>query len=189
MAANVITREELLDEAYRIADADGVAALSIRALARACHVSVGTIYNHFSSKDELTTATIELYFRRAVFDGFCRLDARMGFVDYCEGLYASLVLVVERFRGRWLRGAEVLPASERAAAHLREREVLGQALHGLVEVYNADPAIRHDLPAALDAQPVCRFTLDGLIAALHAGADGCPVLFGLLRRVLYDPAE
>lgn len=189
MAANVITREELLDEAYRIADADGVAALSIRALAQVCHVSVGTIYNHFSSKDELTTATIELYFRRAVFDGFCRLDAGMGFVDYCEGLYASLALVVERFRDRWLRGAEALPASERAAAHLREREVLGHALHGLVEVYDADPGIRRDLPAGLDAQSVCRFTLDNLVAALHADADGCPVLFGLLRRALYDPAE
>ena len=61
MTSNVISREELLEEAYHIADAQGVSALSVRSLARASHVSVGTIYNHFSSKDELTTATIELY--------------------------------------------------------------------------------------------------------------------------------
>ena len=75
MTSNVISREELLEEAYRIADAQGVSALSIRSLARASHVSVGT------------------------------------------------------------------------------------------------------------------FTLDNMLAALHADAEGYPVLFGLLRRALYDAAE
>ena len=181
MTSNAISREELLEEAYRIADTQGVSALSIRSLARASHVSVGTIYNHFSSKDELTTSTIELYFKRAVFDEFCTLDAGKGFVDYCEGLYASLTKLVERFRERWLRGAVVLPASEKAAAHLREREILDHALHGL--------AIVSDLPEGLDAMAVSRFTLDNMLAALHADAEGCPVLFGLLRRALYDAAE
>ena len=34
-------------------------------------------------------------------------------------------------------------------------------------------------------------TLEGLLDEAYriAGADGCPVLFGLLRRALYDPAE
>lgn len=84
MASSVISRDELLEEAYRIADAQGLSALSIHSLAQACHVSVGTIYNHFASKDKLTTATIELFFRRSVFDGFCRLDVHKGFVDYAR---------------------------------------------------------------------------------------------------------
>lgn len=78
MASSVISHDELLEEAYRIADAQGLSALSVRSLAQACHVSVGTIYNHFASKDKLTTATIELFFRRSVFDGFCRLDVHKG---------------------------------------------------------------------------------------------------------------
>ena len=36
---------------------------------------------------------------------------------------------------------------------------------------------------------VSRFTLDNMLAALHADAEECPVLFGLLRRALYDAAE
>ena len=78
MASSVISRDELLEEAYRIADAQGLSALSIRSLAQACHVSVGTIYNHFASKDQLTTATIELFRLRRLLpprraQGFCRL--------------------------------------------------------------------------------------------------------------------
>ena len=50
-------RDTLLDHAYEIADKYGLAALSVRGLASDCNVSVGTIYNHFASKGELTTAT------------------------------------------------------------------------------------------------------------------------------------
>lgn len=186
MASSVISRDELLEEAYRIADAQGLSALSIRSLAQACHVSVGTIYNHFASKDKLTTATIELFFRRSVFDGFCRLDVHKGFVDYCEDLYASLVMVLDRFRRCWLKGAEVLPAAEKNAAHLREQQILAHALRGLVEVYENDAAIHTDLPVGFDAASVCRFTFDNMLNALHAGRQGCPILFGLLRRTLYN---
>ena len=186
MASSVISRDELLEEAYRIADAQGLSALSVRSLAQACHVSVGTIYNHLASKDKLTTATIELFFRRSVFDGFCRLDVHKGFVDYCEDLYASLVMVLDRFRRSWLKGAEVLPAAEKNAAHLREQQILAHALRGLVEVYENDAAIRTDLPAGFDAELVCRFTFDNMLNALHAGESSCPILFGLLRRTLYE---
>ena len=59
-------RDTLLDHAYEIADKYGLAALSVRGLASDCNVSVGTIYNHFASKGELTTATTALYFKRAM---------------------------------------------------------------------------------------------------------------------------
>lgn len=36
-------------------------------------------------------------------DGFCRLDAGKGFVDYCEDLYETLGGVLSRFRRYWLR--------------------------------------------------------------------------------------
>ena len=41
-------------------------ALSVRGLANATGVSMGTVYRHFSAKDELTTATIQLYFKHAL---------------------------------------------------------------------------------------------------------------------------
>ena len=64
-------RDTLLDHAYEIADKYGLAALSVRGLASDCNVSVGTIYNHFASKGELTTATTALYFKRAFYTDFC----------------------------------------------------------------------------------------------------------------------
>ena len=43
--ATTTSREELLEGAYRIAEAHGIAALSVRGLANECAVSVGTVYN------------------------------------------------------------------------------------------------------------------------------------------------
>lgn len=189
MATSVVTRDELLEEAYRIADEEGLTALSVRRLAEACHVSVGTVYNHFSSKDELTTATIELYFRRSIVDEFCRLDASRGFVDYCEDLYAALVVVLDRFRNRWLRDFDAVPAAEKVSAHLRERHVLAHALRGLAEVYERDRDMRRDLPVGFDAESVSRFALENMVSALRSGERSCPVLFGLLRETLYRSGE
>ena len=58
MAQKIVTREELLENAYRIAEENGVSALSIRGLARASAVSVGTVYRYFSAKEELTVAVV-----------------------------------------------------------------------------------------------------------------------------------
>ena len=80
----------------------------------------------------------------------------------------------------------MLPAAEKNAAHLREQQILNHALRGLVEVYKNDAAIRTDLPVGFDAKRGCCFTFDNMLNALYAGESNCPILFGLLRRTLYN---
>ncbi|MGH8969073.1 MAG: TetR/AcrR family transcriptional regulator C-terminal domain-containing protein [Actinomycetes bacterium] len=46
-----VTRERVLAEALRIADEDGVAALSMRRLGRACGVEAMSLYHHVPDKD------------------------------------------------------------------------------------------------------------------------------------------
>ena len=90
MAQSIVSQEELLENAYQIAERNGVSALSVRGLANAAGVSVGTVYRHFSAKDELTTATIQLYFKHAFYERFCHIDPQVGFVDYCREMHASM---------------------------------------------------------------------------------------------------
>ena len=90
MAQSIISKEELLENAYEIAEEGGISALSIRGLATKSGVSVGTVYRFFAAKDELTIATIELYFARAFYKEFCHLDAHTAFVDYCEKMNVSM---------------------------------------------------------------------------------------------------
>ena len=118
-------------------------------------------------------------------DGFCRLDAGKGFVDYREDLYGTLVGVLSRFRRYWLRDFDALPAAEKASAHLREQQVLGHVLRGLVEVYETDTMIRPDLPSGFGSESVSRLTLENNLSALRSGEESCPVLFGGLRTIIW----
>ena len=49
-------RPRLVEEARRQTLADGYAAMTVRSVAKACGVGVGTLYNYFPSKDALTAA-------------------------------------------------------------------------------------------------------------------------------------
>lgn len=181
-----VSREKLLGCAYDIADKYGLAALSVRGLASECGVSVGTIYNHFPSKTELTTATAELYFKRAFFEEFCRPGPAERYLDYCERMFTSMTKAIEHFRTQWLKGAQALPAAERAAAHLREEERFEHVRRGLASVFEGDPGIRRDLPDCLNAEAVSEFTLRNVLAELRDETPDCSVLFAMLSKTLYE---
>ena len=148
-------------------------------------MSVGTVYRFFAAKDELTIATIELYFARAFYKEFCHLDAHTAFVDYCEKMNVSMHQVFNHFREYWLRGTEALPSAERAAARLRESQQIEHVVNGLVEIYKHDPNIVADLPDGFTPRSVCEFTLDNVLDSLRHQNGDCKVLFGLLRSTLY----
>ena len=185
MAQSIVSRDELLENAYQIAERNGVSALSVRGLANAAGVSVGTVYRHFSAKDELTTATIQLYFKHAFYERFCHIDPQVGFVDYCREMHASMREATTHFRECWLRGIDALPAVEKAAARLRESQQIEHILHGLMQIYEHDARISADLPDGFDAESVCRFVIENVMGNLHHQNGDCKVLFGLLERTLY----
>ena len=74
----VTSRESILKESEKLILEQGLEAVSIRSVAAACQVSVGSIYNYFSSKSALVTATIESVWQKIFhipgeefpFDGF-----------------------------------------------------------------------------------------------------------------------
>ena len=55
----VTSKEEILKNSRELIREKGWAAVSIRSVASACGVSVGSIYNYYDSKAELISATVE----------------------------------------------------------------------------------------------------------------------------------
>lgn len=51
-------KEKILEEADRQLREAGYSAMTIQSIARACGVGVGTVYNYFSSKDEILLACV-----------------------------------------------------------------------------------------------------------------------------------
>ena len=55
----ITSRESILDTCRQLVKEQGWSAISIRSVAAACGVSVGSIYYYFDSKTALTAATVE----------------------------------------------------------------------------------------------------------------------------------
>ena len=49
----VIDKDKLIDQAYSIAAREGISALSVRKLAAACGIAVGSVYMYFPTKADL----------------------------------------------------------------------------------------------------------------------------------------
>ena len=58
MPKQVIDPEKLVSQAYAIASRDGISALSVRKVAAACGIAVGSVYGYFPTKADLTAAVL-----------------------------------------------------------------------------------------------------------------------------------
>lgn len=61
-------KENLLGCAREIANTQGTSAISIRAIAKKADIAVGTVYNYFTSKDEILLILTEEYWQKALME-------------------------------------------------------------------------------------------------------------------------
>lgn len=61
------SKEEILEVSRRIVMKEGLFAINMRTVANECSVAVGSIYNYFSSKADLVSATIETIWKDIIY--------------------------------------------------------------------------------------------------------------------------
>ena len=69
MPKQVIDPEKLVSQAYAIASRDGISALSVRKVASACGIAVGSVYGYFPTKADLTAAVLTRLLRNLTVKG------------------------------------------------------------------------------------------------------------------------
>lgn len=113
-------RETLLTAAREMLLKDGGRALTIRNIAARCHVAVGTVYNYFSSKDELMASVMLEDWQEAL----RRMKEESGqAADVLTGLrciHDRLQAFDAQYRPAWMNYA----ASNDAAGQIRKRHSL-----------------------------------------------------------------
>lgn len=85
----ITSKEAILATSRRLIREQGWEAISIRSVAKACDISVGSIYNYFTGKSDLIAATVESVWC----DIFHMPDGRASFnrfTDCIEWAYESM---------------------------------------------------------------------------------------------------
>lgn len=185
----VASRERIRDAAFDLASSEGLAALSIRAVASRCNVAVGTVYNYYPTKSDLVNDVVAQFWRES-FSGAMDILATDGpddFLALCHDLSLRLRRALERFRAEFLADLETLDAFDLAMARKREEESFAHVCAGLRTALLRDPAVREDrLTGPLAPEPLCALVWETMVTAARRGEDLDETLLALLRTALYE---
>ena len=80
MNHRVTSTDLILEKALLISKREGVDKLSIRKLATACGIAVGSVYNYYPDKDALVTAMAEVFWNNIFSDQERLYHHGMGFI-------------------------------------------------------------------------------------------------------------
>lgn len=181
----ITSRDEILKVCRDMIQKDGWTSVNIRALANACDISVGSVYNYFDSKAELTASMIESVWR----DIFCLpqdTDILRNTLSCITWIFHRLQDGEKRYPGFFHLHALSFFGEEKADGKERMQQSWQHILHVLCTVLQQDPQIRPN--AFTDTFTIEHFAdlLFSLILAalLRNNYDPAPIL-EMIRRTIY----
>ena len=143
MNAAVTSKEEILKTSRELIRQQGWSTVSIRAVAAACGVSVGSIYNYFDSKAALMSETIGSVWQEI----FHRPDDADVFRDVqtcITWIYTRIAYGCEQYPGFFTLHSLGFMGKEKSDGKRRMQKTWHHILSGLCDVLRQDEKIRPD---------------------------------------------
>lgn len=170
----ITSRDEILKVSREMIQQNGWTCVNIRSLASACGISIGSIYNYFDSKSELTTSIVESVWRDIFF--LPRDD------DILRNTLSCIKWIFQRmeYGGKQYPGFFNLHSigfleEEKTDGKVRMQQSWQHILQVLRTVLQQDPQIR---PNAFNDD----FTVDHFADLLFS------LMLSALFREIYDPS-
>ena len=120
-------RGDILSNARQILFSEGYEAFTMRSVAAACHVAVGTVYNYFPSKVMVVAEVILEDWKAALL----RMDTLAEGETPLEGLgriFEELMVFYDKYDALWKEDAAGNTAPLQGAYHLQLVEQLGEKI-------------------------------------------------------------
>lgn len=186
----VTTREELLHTAQEIVFQEGMDKLSIRALAKKHDISVGAVYNYFSSKSELVLAIIENFWKKVFHQDICEMSKQLPFPDFYELVYQRLVEHSEAFFSVLLGQLNILKDQDKEKGKQMEQKYLVHIQNGFLYALQQDQSIDASIWTDIFTKnKFVSFLLEMMMSDLTHQRSDCYFTKELLVRLLYKKQE
>lgn len=181
----VTSRDEILKTSRQLLQKEGWAAVNIRSVASACGVSVGSIYNYFGSKAELSGAVVESVW----YEIFHLTDRQQAFSDTLScvrWMFQRVETGCQRYPGFFSLHSLQFLQEEKRDGKQRMEKTWQHIREQLVLVLKQDPCIRENAFTPEFTPERFAGVLFSLLlsAMLRQDYDPSPVL-EIVNRVLY----
>lgn len=139
----VTSKEEILQTSRKLIQKKGWSAVSIRSVASACDVSVGSIYNYFDSKTDLVGATIESVWNEIFHTP--EDDSVFQDIQSCvQWIYQRMAYGNEKYPGFFTLHSISYMKEDKSDGIHRMHHTWQHILDGICGVLKNDPKVRKD---------------------------------------------
>ncbi|MEE0511540.1 MAG: helix-turn-helix domain-containing protein [Peptococcaceae bacterium] len=185
MNRTVTSEEEILAAAQTLLLEKGAGALTMRSVAAACGVAVGSIYNYFPSKGALVGTTIESVWTD-IFRPFTEAPAYASFADCAAALLAALAEGDARHPGFFSVHALSFAAGEKDAGRALMARCFSHLREKMLAALAADPQVRAGVfDGALSKEAFVNYVLQLAIMQQKRGSGEDAALLALICSCIY----
>lgn len=181
----VTSRQEIIEVSRQLIQEQGWRAVSIRSVASACNVSVGSIYNYFQSKTDLMAAVIESVW----WDIFHFPDQKtdtMCFSDCVQWIFDSMKKGGEKYPGFFTLHSMSFLGEEKASGQQRMTQSWEHIQNMLYTILSHDKKVRSDaFNEILTAHDFVDIIFSLIISALIRQNYDSDAILELIRKTIY----
>lgn len=181
----VTSKKEILKISRELMQQQGWSAITIRSVAAGCHVSVGSIYNYFDSKETLIAATVESVWCEI----FHRAEDVTTFQDtqVCiSWIYRRMEYGSKQYPGFFTLHSLSFMQQDKSDGKRRMQQTWQHILDGLCSVLKQDPKIRANaFNEQLSLEKFANVLFSLMLAAFLRQDYDPTAILEIVRRTLY----
>lgn len=180
----VTSKEAILAASKAIIEENGVQALNMRTVAEKCGVSVGSVYNYFPSKGDLTIAAIQSVWLE-IMHGY-RCSNTEGFTENIQQLFKCVQAGCEKYPSFFNVHSISVASQHKSKAKGVMQGYLSHIKAGLIAALNADERVKKDaFDNQLSKNEFVGFVFSNILSLLVNGESSCKILIEVISRTIY----
>lgn len=181
----ITSRETILATCRDLLASRGLESISMRGVARACGVALGSIYYYFPSKNDLVLATIE-----SVWQDLFRMDqlgaGSSDFKLYIELCFSHLKTGIKKYPNFFTIHSLSFSSKEKNRAKAYMEQYRGHIKESMKDVLHADNRVSEKaFSEDFTEDDFLEFILNSLLSLLLDKSEDCAVLLEIIERVIY----
>ena len=185
MNTTITSKQQILQASRTLISQRGWQSINIRSVAKECNVSVGSIYNYFTSKSELITETIESIWQDIFYSN--QPSSIYTIEEYIAWIYQRMSYANTTYPGFFALHSMAFDNTEKTEGIRRMNHAWQQIPKMLCHILQQDPKIskttfNSDFSIEDFAQMLFSFILSSMLQQNY----DCSHLLQLIKRIAYQ---
>lgn len=180
-----ISREEIFEKCREMVLETGSNAISMRALAKACGLAVGSIYNYFPSKGDLVAAVVQSVWME-IFAPLREMHESTSFLEGIEAIFLAVKEGEKQYPQFFAQHALRFETGEIGQGRVVMQVFLDRLEHCLLATLQKDERVDLSLfQGDFTTKDFVHYAFFLLLASLNAKEESCDKLLAMLRLCCY----